>query len=102
MVPQCEPKNEHGTRGKRTGIEPVLLAFLALSKVGSMDAHVEDVGILVANVLNAIAVMHIGIKDQNTLGRSRVNGVFGCLLKVDGEKPRTDIRIKRTTAQLLK
>ena len=64
----------------------MLLALLAPSKVSSVDAQVEDVGILVANILNAIAVMHVGIKEENALGRSRVNGVFGCLFKTTVRK----------------
>lgn len=57
----------------------MLLIFLAPPKICSMDRYIKDIGILIANVLNAIAVMHIGIKDENALGDSRVNRMFGGL-----------------------
>jgi hypothetical protein len=42
-----------------------------------MYAKIKDVGVIVRDVLNSIAVVYVPVQNEDTVSGPRVNGIFG-------------------------
>jgi hypothetical protein len=59
-----------------TGVKPIHFALMCLSKICSMNGQVEDVWITEGEVLNAISMMYVPIKNENSVGLARMDGML--------------------------